>query len=245
MRMNFKGLAFGLGLLGAVAQAKVQVTLVPAIQFVRQGSSVLLKARVRGHRHDPGLAWSIVAPGPGSLAHADLGRVRYVADGVEPWSRVQVRVTSLEDPARHADAVIEVLPSEAFGVLEQVLGPGWIEAGAERPALVRLEIKEPRWFSWSGSYTFSAEVDSFERDRFAWAVHPGIGRLSRVATGDRSRDTVRFDPPAGEHPEVLVRVTARNLDNPAYIAEGLLELPPQNTAVLHPVDLGFGTLFLR
>jgi hypothetical protein len=36
--MNFKGLAFGLGLLGAVAQAKVQVTLVPAIQFVRQGS---------------------------------------------------------------------------------------------------------------------------------------------------------------------------------------------------------------
>jgi hypothetical protein len=156
-----------------------------------------------------------------------------------------VRATSLEDPERHADAVIEVLPSEAFGVLEQVLGPGWIEAGAERPAPVRLEIKEPRWFSWSGSYTFSAEVDSFERDRFAWAVHPGIGRLSRVATGEGSRDTGRFDPPAGEHPEMLVRVTARNLDNPAYTGEAQLELPPQSTAVLHPVDLGFGTLFLR
>lgn len=84
-----------------------------------------------------------MTPGGGSLAHVDPGRVRYTAGGVEPWIRVQVRATSLEDPARHAEAVIEVLPNEIFGVLEQVLGPGWIETGAERPAMVRLEIKEP------------------------------------------------------------------------------------------------------
>lgn len=35
-------LGLGLGLLGAAAQAKVLVTLVPGIPFVRQGCSVLL-----------------------------------------------------------------------------------------------------------------------------------------------------------------------------------------------------------
>ncbi|MDR3670456.1 MAG: hypothetical protein P4L36_06415 [Holophaga sp.] len=103
-----------------------------------------------------------MAPGRGPLAHAGMGRVRYAAEGAEPWTRVRVRATSLDDPAAHAEAVLEVLPSEVFGVLEQVLG----------------------------------------------------------------------------------RVTARNLDNPAYAAEAQVVVPALISHQLHPVDLGFGVVMI-
>lgn len=72
------------------------------------------------------------------------------------------------------------------------LGLGLFGLAAQARVQVTLE---PGWFAWSGSYTFSAEVESFERDRFAWELHPDLGRLIRVASGDGSRDTVRYDPP--------------------------------------------------
>lgn len=105
-----------LAALGAgAADARVTVAVYPNVQFVKQGSGVTLKARVRGGNPARGLRWEILGPDRGILESLSLGRVRHHARNgersVAPWTTVQVRVTSEEDPRAYADAAVEDLPA--------------------------------------------------------------------------------------------------------------------------------------
>jgi len=131
----------------APAPAEVTVMVVPALQFVREGRSVQLKARTRGGGSDPGWTWQVMTPGGGSLRAGPMGNVLYCAEGVAPWSRVRVRATSIRHREAFGEAVVEVLPDGVFRVLEGVLGPHWLEEAAEAPPSIRIQVVPPSLFS--------------------------------------------------------------------------------------------------
>ncbi len=213
----------GLALAGAPGEARVTVAVVPGISFIRQGSTVELKARTTGASGDSGWTWTLVEGG-GVLSPGDFGRIRYTADPAEPWARARIRATSIRHPEAWGEATLEILPADTFRVLEMVLGQNWIKEAAGHPVPIRLSIQEPSWFSFSEVYTLTAEIDGPERDRFTWSFRGPVRDLT-LKEPEPGRETVIYRPPLVRNTPSLVRIRIQSLDDPKQSLETQILLP--------------------
>jgi hypothetical protein len=212
---------------GLPARALPRVEVLPAIQFVREGKSAVLKARAKGERPPRGWIWEVREPGQGTFESLSPGRVRFTPGPSRPWTTLQVRAASLDAPGAKGEATLVVLPHEVFSVLEEVLGEDWLLEHAAGPDPVRLEVVPPGFLSCSCHYEIHAEMDSWEADRFQWEVAEGTGEILRIKNDRSGRETAVLLPRRERFRRKTGRVRVRNLENPRRTGEIPFDIPPE------------------
>jgi hypothetical protein len=197
-----------------LAQEKGSIDVLPCLQFVREGRSVILKARSNDKKISRGWQWAIIEPDQGVLEVIDFNRVRFTATNALPWARVHIRATNLDAPEKSGEAVVEVINSPVFETIENILGEDWISKHVDPKETIKVMVKGPSVFSWRDKYTIYAEIDSFEEDRFYWEISPNIGTIQRVKTTISCREKIKFIPTTGRTETISVHVSVRNIENP-------------------------------
>ena len=225
--------------ISSFAQEKGTVEVFPRIQFVREGRSVIVKARCNDEKVGRGWKWDIVEPNQGILEIVDLNRVKFTATNALPWTSVQIRATSLDNPEQQGVGIVEILNSPIFGTIENILGSNWISEQAAEQELIRLQVRGPGFFSWHGKYTLYAEIDSSDVDRFQWDKSPNIGTIQRVNTTISCRDKIKLIPYPGRDKTIRVRVSVTNIENPANFLVQYFDLPPDKPIAQGPFAVMF------
>ena len=219
--------------------AKCTVQVLPAIQFVREGGSVLLKARASDPTAHPEWKWQVLDPDHGVLQAHSPGRVRFTASGAAAWDRVVIRATRMDHPDEYSDALVEILPNAIFRTVEQVLGKDWISENAMQPSPIELTMSPPSLFSWSEEYLFHAEIHSAEIDLFVWEITPGSTKAMALDRTLSTRETVSYFPPPSRTRTLAVHVRVANVENRDLRFErtfyiGPNEFPPSSAPVPVP-----------
>ncbi len=204
-----------------------EISILPQVQFIKEGGRCRLKARARGVDLKNGWKWELLTPNKGYLDSVAFGFVDFVATDAKPWDTVVIHATDQIDSNNYGFGLIYVLPYDAFSIVEDILGKSWIEDYAITAAPIRLDIEEPSFFSLSGSYLFHAELDRCEEDRFTWDIHPMEGTLEKAdePNAGSARNSIVFTPRVGRTRDIPVRIRATHLFNPRFTYSKSFLLP--------------------
>ena len=105
---------------------------------------------------------------------------------------------------------------------------------------IRLEIVEPGWFSWSGAYTFHAELDTAGEDRFQWQLDPCPGTLALAPNALQGRESMAFRPDAHRAKDQIIRIRLRHIGPAALRFEACFSLPAAGPGISSVIPGGPG-----
>ncbi len=141
--------------LGLSAAAGAQVAVCPRAATLLSGRTCAFRVRLAGERPpdppaapDPG-PYTFLPPGDWTwsvedgVGHLDEATGVYTAPPVHDPCNVRIRASHRHIPDLGAEALLVVLPSEPFAVVEKVMGPDWLEPVSAEPPFLPPEGPSP------------------------------------------------------------------------------------------------------